>query len=378
MNDAEAAGQVLPFPSQEVDPYRGLAPHLEVASARARALHALASRTAHVVVASARALPPRLSDPGRLAASGVILRPGLEIAPQELGTRLAIAGFNPEDPVDEHGEFCVRGGVVDFYPTSETQPVRLEFIGDIIESVRRYDASTQRSLTALDHVSISPQRELLGDPNAPDEPGRFDRSSSIVDYVRLADASLVLFEIDDIESRGRTLEEQWRASAVDMEARGRTVLPFEQMAATWDDLGRWLSTGRRISQLALEEEDGGAHVPALPSLEYRGRINDWVEEIRKARDRGEITVFVAATPGRAERTLELLADYDVRARDVNASDDLAKAAVLVTIGAAVEGLPSAWRRVCRSSARPTCSRKSGASTSAGARPPAPSSRIFAI
>ena len=116
LSDAEAADQVLPFPSQEVDPYRGLAPHLEVASARARALHALASRTAHAIVGSARSLPPRLSDPGRLAAAGLILRPGLEIAPQELGERLAIASFNPEDPVDEHGEFCVRGGVDDLYP----------------------------------------------------------------------------------------------------------------------------------------------------------------------------------------------------------------------------------------------------------------------
>ncbi len=159
--DADRA--VLPFPSQEVDPYRGLLPHLEVASARAGALHGLATGTARLVVASARALLPRLSEPGRFVAAGVSLLPGQEIAPRDLGERLVVAGFSPDDPVDEHGEYCVRGGIVDFYPASDAQPVRLEFVGDIIESIRRFDAATQRSMTALDRVTVTPQRELLPD-----------------------------------------------------------------------------------------------------------------------------------------------------------------------------------------------------------------------
>ena len=348
LSDTEAADQVLPFPSQEVDPYRGLTPHFEVASARARALHAMASGHARLVIASARALLPRLSDPRRLAATALALRPGFEISPQTLGERLAIAGFSPEDPVDEHGEFCVRGGVVDLYPAAAAQPIRLEFIGDIIESVRQYDAATQRSLAALGEVAISPQRELLSDVHAPDDPAAFDRTASIVDYVRAASAHLAMFELDDIEARGRTLETQWRASALEMAARGRQVPPFEEIAVPWDDLAAWLGSGRRISQLALEDDAvAGVHVACLPSLEYRGRISDWIDEVRQARDRGETTVFVAATAGRAERTLELLAEYDVRARAVSESDDLERAAVLVTTGQLSRGfhLPSAGLQI---------------------------------
>src|ERR1043165_591006 len=95
LSDEEATGQVLPFPSQEVDPYRGLTPHFEIASARARALHGLVAGTARLVIASARALLPRLSDPQRLATTALTLQPGLEISPQELGNRLALAGFSP-------------------------------------------------------------------------------------------------------------------------------------------------------------------------------------------------------------------------------------------------------------------------------------------
>ncbi|HUL74019.1 MAG TPA: hypothetical protein VLT86_13015, partial [Vicinamibacterales bacterium] len=321
--DLESA--VVSFPSQEVDPYRGLTPHLEVAAARARALHLLTTGAARVVITSARALLPRLSAPARLAAAGITLRTGMEIAPQDLGERLALAGFSPGDPVDEHGEFCVRGGVVDFFAAFEAQPIRLEFIGDIIESIRRYDAATQRSQRALDQAAITPLRELLGAEGGADDPAAFDRSSSIVDYARLAGASLVVVEPDDVNERGNALEKQWRASAVDMEARGRTVPPYEHIAIAWKDVRAWLASGRELSQLAIGDGDGpeAQHVNCLPSVEYHGRIADWMSEVRAARAREETTVFLAATPGRAERTIELAADYDIRARDIATADDLA-------------------------------------------------------
>ena len=65
---------------------------------------------------------------------------------------LATAGYTRQDPVDEPGEFCVRGGVVDFYPAGANQPLRLEFVGDTVESIRAYDPSTQRSTGALDQI----------------------------------------------------------------------------------------------------------------------------------------------------------------------------------------------------------------------------------
>src|SRR5207253_2495326 len=96
--DVEAA--VLPFPSLEVDPYRGLAPHFDIASTRARALHGLSSGTARIVVASASALLPRMSAPGRLRRAAAVVRAGDDLSPTALVALLADAGFVPEDPVD--------------------------------------------------------------------------------------------------------------------------------------------------------------------------------------------------------------------------------------------------------------------------------------
>jgi transcription-repair coupling factor (superfamily II helicase) len=183
---------------------------------------------------------------------------------------------------------------------------------------------------------------LLDDPEAPDNPLRFDRTSHIIDYVRLAGAQVLAFEREDIDARGRQLEEQWRASADDAMARGRQAPPLSELALEWDAIAVWLRSARHLTALEL---DGAAstHVACQPAPEFRGRIADWVADIRQARERQETTIFVAATSGRAERTMELLADYDVRARAIGQSDDLYAAAVLVTTGRLSKGfrLPQA-------------------------------------
>jgi transcription-repair coupling factor (superfamily II helicase) len=333
----EAQRRVLPLPSPEVDPYRGLAPHLEVSSARARALFGLADGTARIVIASARALLSRVSAPDALRSTGSVITPGSEIAPQDLGDRLSRAGFSREDPVDEHGEFCVRGGVLDLFPASESEPVRLEFIGDIVESVRRYDAATQRSRAALDQVAILPQREVIDE--TPD--------ATIIDYAHHASVQLLTFEIDDVAARGRALEEQWRKSAADLSARGHDVRPYDEIALPWDAIDRWLQSGRQVSELAVEDADAGAgdaaHIASLPTIEHHGRLGEWVEEIRKARGRGDTVMFVAATPGRADRTIEVLADYEIRARALALADDLREVGVVVATGQLSRGfqLPDA-------------------------------------
>ncbi len=346
--DEAAELAVRALPSQEVDPYRGLLPHLEVASVRAGTLHAMANRTARLVVASARALAPRLSHPDRLAETAIAISPGMEIAPGELGERLALAGFTPEDPVDEHGEFCVRGGIVDIYPAGEVQPLRLEFIGDIVESVRRYDASTQRSLVSVDQAMVPPQRELLPDPHQPDDPLAFDRTATILDFVRQARAALLVCEIDDVATKASEQERQWRRSGEDVVARGRPAQPFDEIAWPWEQIELWIGRGERLTELALADQPAGArHVSCLPATQYHGRVVDWVGELRSARESGDTVVFVALTPGRAERTTELLSDYDLRARAIGEADDLSNAAVLVATGQLSHGfhLPDAGLRI---------------------------------
>ena len=343
LSDVEVERSVLPLPSHEVDPYRGLAPHFEIASARARALHALASGTARLVVASAASLLPRVSAPDRLAAVARTLSPGDEISPIDLADVLAAAGYTRQDPVDESGEFCIRGGVVDFYPAGAEQPLRLEFIGDNIESIRAYDPATQRSTATLDRAAIVPLQELI--PRR-DEP---DRGATVIDYFRSATRPLVLIsEPDEVRTHGLKLAQQIQASYDEATAKGVPAVPPDRLVIGWNGVEEWLSEATALETLEIGGETGSStHIASQPALEFGGRLPEWVSEIRRSRERGDTTVFVAHSAGRAERTIELLADYDVLAVPIERAEDAHTASVLVGTGHLSRGfrLPDALLQV---------------------------------
>src|SRR5262245_2416460 len=209
-----AERSVLPFPSHEIDPYRGMAPHFGVLSARARALHGLAAGTVRVVVASAPALSPRVSAPDRLRNASIDLKPGLDIAPSDLGELLIDAGFTREDPADERGEFAIRGGILDVYPASGGAPVRLEFLGDTIETLRTYDPATQRSVAAIDQMTVVPLVDRLGD----------DRSASIFDYLaRTRESRILVSEPDEVRASLDKHAEQAERSFEEVSGAGRVT-----------------------------------------------------------------------------------------------------------------------------------------------------------
>ena len=245
LSEAEVEHAVLPFPSHEVDPYRGLAPHFEIASARARAMHALSEGTARIVVASAAGLLPRVSAPQHVAATSLTIKSGQDLSPTDLGDLLAAAGYTRQDPVDESGEFCVRGGVVDFFPAGADQPVRLEFVGDTLESLRTYDPGTQRSTGAIDQAAIVPLQDLLSDAEGA------DRSATIFEYLWAHGRPYVFIsEPDEVRAQGEKLTAQIRASYEEAVRKGDKPPAPEALVLSWDEAAEWLKDGTALETLA--------------------------------------------------------------------------------------------------------------------------------
>src|ERR1044071_7903364 len=206
-SEADVERAVLPFPSLQVDPYRGMTPHFRVSAARARALHGAATGTARLIVASAAALLPRVSRPERLLSASLEIRSGTEIDPQNLADLLVDAGFTREDPVEEHGSFAVRGGIVDIFPAGDVEPVRLEFVGDMVESLRRFDPATQRSTGAIDQISIVPVRE------------RFDEEADSIPLFEFLSAArglrVVVSEEQQVGEQAQKVRDQLESSFAD-------------------------------------------------------------------------------------------------------------------------------------------------------------------
>ena len=367
---------VLPFPSHEVDPYRGLAPHLHVASARARALHAAAAGAARVVVASAGALIPRMSAPDRLLDASIDLRPGGEIDPQRLAELLVDAGFSREDPVDEHGEFCIRGGVIDLFPAGDPQPIRLELVGDLIESIRRYDPATQRSIVSLEHAQVLPLREVIG--------GDGGRPASVFDYV--GGLRVIVCEPSEVAALLDRQFERIQRATRRPSIRRRSPCPRRPISWSAGRTSIGHSPGRSESTSWTRTRTPACRAcmcrASRPSSSA-GASPSGSPRFGRARERADTVLFVAATAGRAERTVELLGDYQVPAtpafHEARAAGSLVIDAavaqvrpVLVATGSCRAGSGCRTRR-CRSSPRPTSSRRSAARPSGAARPRARSS-----
>ena len=345
---------VLPFPSPEVDPYRGMTPHLDVASSRSRALAALALGQARIVVASAVSLLPRLSPPDRLLRASVDLRLGGTCSPTELADRLVDAGFTHADPVEAHGEFCGRGGVVDVFPAGEAFPIRAEFVGDNVESLRRFDPATQRSVATLDHVAVRPLTDQLERPAGAGAPEP-DRTATFDDYVRRGAARFVVTEPAETAARVRQAVEQVRGSHADAVARGDPAPPPATLQADGDEVAAWLAGAATLDTLEIDaapppaepEPAGRRHVACQPAMEFRGRLREWVAEVERARDRRDVQVFVAETAGRVERIVELLAEHDLVGVPLEGAEETASATVLVATGALSRGfrLPAAGLQI---------------------------------
>src|SRR5512132_2762561 len=161
--EAFLPGDVALLPAWEALPYEGISPAPDVAARRAAAVRRLREhRGATVLVAPALAAMQGLI-PTLGTVSPIQLVAGRDLPPDGLAEQLVELGYRRVDVVEHRGEFAVRGGVLDIFPGVARRPVRLEYWGAAIESLREFAASTQLSTSRLAHVEVGPVRELIPD-----------------------------------------------------------------------------------------------------------------------------------------------------------------------------------------------------------------------
>jgi transcription-repair coupling factor (superfamily II helicase) len=153
------ADDVLRLPAHDVLPFENLSPHGEIQEQRAAALWKLASGAAKFVIAPVEAACMRLFPRDYYAALALRLRTGEEHLPEMLVEHLLSVGYTRVDVVEMPGQVTMRGGILDVYGPEMERPVRIDFFGDEIESMRRFDPETQRSSSAVDEVLLLPLTE---------------------------------------------------------------------------------------------------------------------------------------------------------------------------------------------------------------------------
>lgn len=157
--------EVLRFPAWDCLPYDRVSPNPEIVAERVATLTRLAEPAAgpRVVLTTVNALVQKVPPREAFRGATLSLKKGGRIEPQKLAEFLEANGYHRTGTVMEHGEYAVRGGIVDLYPAGEPDPVRLDLFGDEIEDIRRFDTATQRSGERIPALMLRPVGELFLD-----------------------------------------------------------------------------------------------------------------------------------------------------------------------------------------------------------------------
>jgi len=151
--------RVVRFPAHDVLPFENLSPHPDVQEQRAAALWKLATGAVEILIAPVESAALKLFDLDYYAGLAVTLKRGEEVDIDVLTAHLAGVGYTQMDLVEMPGQFTRRGGILDVYSPEADRPVRVEFFGDEIETIRKFDPETQRSQSGLDESQLLPLTE---------------------------------------------------------------------------------------------------------------------------------------------------------------------------------------------------------------------------
>ncbi len=160
---ADAHGPTVHFPSYNISPFKFMSYHNETAARRIRALYALIEGHREVVVTTATALGQRLIPKDVLIGFAELIIAEEEIEPDRLVAKLVAGGYTRCVVVEEPGDFCVRGGIIDIFCPLYERPLRIELFGDYAETIRFFSPASQRSQDHIHEAVILPAREVTID-----------------------------------------------------------------------------------------------------------------------------------------------------------------------------------------------------------------------
>jgi transcription-repair coupling factor (superfamily II helicase) len=344
------------LPDWETLPYDSFSPHPDLVSERLETLHHIAHQTFDVALVPVTTALYRLMPVDYLAARTFFFKKGEKLAATALRSQLATGGYSHVTQVVAPGEFRIRGGLIDLYPTGSALPYRIDLLDDEIDTIRSFDVDTQRSIYPVNEVRLLPAREFPLDEEAQarfrrnyrarfdGDPSRsrvykdvsngiapagieyflplfFDDTAVFTDYLP-PDTTLVLHgELTP------AIEQFWRDTQARYELlggdRSQPLLPPAEMFLTTD---RFFASIKPFSRVEIDAPldapapdaspqtaPNGAVTSPLPTLTVDRRADDPLALLRQFADRPNGSVLIVAeSAGRRETMLNFFAEYGLK------------------------------------------------------------------
>ncbi len=403
--DLAAGSPVRLFPSYEVSPYQGVDPPAEVTARRLAVLWELiAAELPLIVVSSPLAIAGRLCPPEHLLDRSIDIRKGAVLDRDVLVGALIDGGYTSVSLVEQVGDFAVRGSVVDFFGPLMDEPVRVEFFGDEVDSVRRFDPADQRSHLPISEATAMPCHPVDLSEDAVKEavgklrkiaveekmgarrlaeliekmerratfpgietllPLYFQRAADLFEY--LPEGCLrVLVEPTEVEKRLVGVKDQMAAEYAEAKESGSIVLPPPMLMRTPEQVEERLGQGPRLGCRALDlsGREGGENAVRLRSASHIGLraelnregegslLGRFVRWTAQKNEQGRQVVFVCRSKSQVQRLAELLSEREVplkviqRASEATGVVGRPEDALMLMLGTLTAGFEPEDRPLC--------------------------------
>jgi transcription-repair coupling factor (superfamily II helicase) len=337
-NQGPAGPQLLP--GLDVLPMQSMSPHAEVCEQRAIGLWRLATRRVPLTVMPVTAAMLRIEPAAFYRQLALTLRVNDELPLQDVVAHLESVGYERREPVEMVGEFSVRGGILDVFSPESAKPVRLDLFGDLLESIRRFDVESQRSVLKVEETVLLPLAE-------------YPKSRSLLVEIgeRLLESGV---PARDLPPPGETFP-GWELLVPLVRPRHNSVFSLlDRPIILWDEPSQVRGAAdrlwKRLEQTApspaydpasvffrledLESELAGAphvdleelevltaadaqspvisyHIPTRPAMAFHGNMQVAIAEARTLADAGSRVAFFAGSAGEVERVADIFNEYGV-------------------------------------------------------------------
>ena len=308
------AGRPALLPALDVLPGQKLSPHTEISEQRAIGLWRMSAGVAPITIAAAASALLRTHNADYYRRLALAIRTGEELPLDTIEAHLRSIGYERRDPVEMVGEYSIRGGILDVFGAESERPLRIEFFGDEVESIRRFDVQSQRSVLKVSQAEILPLREQprLGDlfpgwefAEAEEQP----RRHSLLELAR--DPVVILDEPDDIRSAAERLWKRLDQLKGELKREQAETVDLASLNFfDWPEFEKAL-TGPVIQLRELHLGTDSPHIATRPSLAFQGNMQVAVAEAKNLVEQGHRVAFFAPSNGELERLADILREYSV-------------------------------------------------------------------
>ncbi|MGO9125889.1 MAG: transcription-repair coupling factor [Terriglobales bacterium] len=340
---------IVSLPTRDVLPFQNLSPHPEIQEERAVALWKIASGAVSILMVPVAAAALRLRSAEYYAGLARVVRRSETLDIDPLLAHLNTVGYSSTDVVEMPGEYASRGGILDVYSPEADRPLRIEFFGDEVESIRKFDPATQRSSTPVDEALLLPltetpvTEELLGAIHARLSGRRITGAEEVVEqavrsggvtvfpgwefYAPVAGADRTVFDLmpraavlaDEPDSLRNEFDQVWARieEAHERSGVGKLVQPADLYLpsdAWWEKLS--ILPGADVEHLEVTRPGRAESVSfhSQPALRFHGSVNAMLENAKKQVAEQNRVLIAVPNIGEVERLADVFSENAVSFR----------------------------------------------------------------